>query len=414
MELEKEQRRAPLWHNKDYMLLWSGQIVSSTGTRMTQLAFPLLVLAVSHSPALAGFAGALRALPYLLFSLPAGALLDRWDRKRVMIVCDTGRALSLASLPVAVAIGNLTVLQLFIVSLIEGTLFVFFNIAEVACLPNVVSKEQLSAATAQNEGATYTTALFGPMLSGLLYSLQDILPFLVDAISYAVSVISLCFIKIQFQQKRETEQRKLWVEIRDGLGWLWHHPLIRFMAFFCGGINFLAASYTLRLIILAQRLEASSITIGLIVACGGTGGVFGSFIAQRIQKRWSFGQVTTMIPCLWALLTMLYVLAPNPFALGAISFLIYTLWPIFNTVQISYRLSLIPDTLQGRVNSVYRLIAFGSEPLGLTFAGLLIQSVGIIATVLVTAGSFALLAISALLNTHVRYARPIVDVQQGS
>ena len=115
---EQTQPNKPktLWRNRDYMLLWSGQVISSIGTQASQLAFPLLVLALTRSPAQAGFAGALRALPYLIFSLPAGALIDRWDRKRVMIFCDTGRALSMASIPFALSIGQLTVLQLFIVS----------------------------------------------------------------------------------------------------------------------------------------------------------------------------------------------------------------------------------------------------------------------------------------------------------
>src|SRR5436853_3734320 len=111
-----------LWRNRDYMLLWSGQVVSSVGTQASQLAFPLLILALTRSPAQAGFAGALRALPYLIFSLPAGALIDRWDRKRVMILCDTGRALSMASIPIALVLGHLTILQLYLVSLVEGSL----------------------------------------------------------------------------------------------------------------------------------------------------------------------------------------------------------------------------------------------------------------------------------------------------
>jgi|SRR2546426_2386121 len=86
---QSKSYRRTLWRNLDYTLLWSGQTVSSTGTQVSQLAFPLLILAVTHSPAQAGFAGALRALPYLLFSLPAGALIDRWDRKWTMILCDT-------------------------------------------------------------------------------------------------------------------------------------------------------------------------------------------------------------------------------------------------------------------------------------------------------------------------------------
>src|ERR1051326_6280022 len=124
--------RPSLWRNRDYMLLWSGQVVSNIGTQVSQLAFPLLILALTQSPALAGIAAALRALPYLIFSLPAGALIDRWDRKLVMIICDTGRALALGSIPVALLLGHLSIAQIFIVTTIEGTLFVFFNIAEVA------------------------------------------------------------------------------------------------------------------------------------------------------------------------------------------------------------------------------------------------------------------------------------------
>src|SRR6202165_6333045 len=120
-------KRIPLWRNRDYMLLWSGQIVSSVGTRVSQLAFPLLVLALTHSPAQAGLIAALRGLPYALFILPAGALIDRWDRKRVMILSDTGRALALGSIPVAIVLGHLTIIQLAIVSLVEGTLVSFFR-----------------------------------------------------------------------------------------------------------------------------------------------------------------------------------------------------------------------------------------------------------------------------------------------
>src|SRR5216683_4987362 len=109
------KRPIPLWRNLDYMLLWSGQMVSTIGSEVSTLAFPLLILAQTGSPAQAGFAGALRAFPYLVFSLPAGALIDRWNRKRVMILCDTGRALSLASIPVALAIGHLTIIQLYLV-----------------------------------------------------------------------------------------------------------------------------------------------------------------------------------------------------------------------------------------------------------------------------------------------------------
>ncbi len=124
-----------LWRNRDYMLLWSGQVISTTGTGISGIAFPFLVLLLTNSPLQAGIAGALRALPYVLFSLPVGALIDRWNRKVIMILCDAGRAVALGSIPVALVFGVLTIWQIFIVAFVEGTLFVFFDIAEVACLP---------------------------------------------------------------------------------------------------------------------------------------------------------------------------------------------------------------------------------------------------------------------------------------
>src|SRR2546421_12421381 len=129
-----------LWRNRDYMLLWGGQVVSTAGSAASSIVYPLLILALTDSPAAAGLAGALRALPYLVFSLPVGALIDRWDRKRVMILCDAGRALNLASVLIALVLGHLTVIQLAINALVEGTLFVFFNLSEVACLPRVVTR----------------------------------------------------------------------------------------------------------------------------------------------------------------------------------------------------------------------------------------------------------------------------------
>jgi len=404
------RRPKSLWLNRDYMLLWSGQVVSNVGTQVSTLAFPLLILAVTGSPAQAGFVGALRALPYVIFSLPAGALIDRWDRKRTMILCDTGRALSLASIPVALVTGHLTIIQLYLVSLIEGTLFVFFNIAEAACLPRVVPKEQLPAATAQNMATDGVTTLIGPSLGGALYTAGRLLPFLADAISYAVSVCSLFFIKTKFQKERVAARRSLWIEIREGLAWLWHHPLIRFIAILTGGNNLISSGLVLIIIVLAQRQHASAFVIGLIFAIGGIGGVIGAVVAPFFQKRLSFGQAIIGTSWLFALFMPLYAIAPNPFVLGLITAAAFIMVPLYNVVQFSYRSALIPDELQGRVNSVFRLIAFGGQPLGLALTGVLIQNIGAIQTILIASVGLAVLAVAATLNAPVRNARPIAEV----
>jgi len=409
-EMKPEQPKS-LWLNLDYMLLWSGQIVSNVGTQVSTLAFPLLILALTNSPAQAGFAGALRALPYVIFSLPAGALIDRWDRKRVMILCDTGRALSMASIPVALVLGHLTILQLYLVSLVEGTLFVFFNIAEAACLPRVVPKEQLPAATAQNMATDGITVLLGPSLGGALYTAGRLLPFVADAVSYVVSVISLFFIKVKFQKERVAARRNLWVEIREGLSWLWHQPLIRFIAILTGGNNLISSGYVLIIIVLAQEQHASSFTIGLIFAVGGIGGIVGALIATSLQKRLSFAQAIIGTSWLFALCIPLYAIAPNPLVLGIITAATFVSGPVYNVVQFSYRSAIIPDELQGRVNSVFRLIAFGGQPLGLALTGLLIENIGVIPAILVDSVGMIILAVAATVNTHVRNAKPLSEIE---
>ncbi len=404
------RRPVSLWRNRDFMLLWGGQVVSSVGTRVSMLAFPLLILAITHSPAQAGLIGALRSLPYALFILPAGALIDRWNRKRVMIICDTGRALALGSIPVALLLGQLTLVQLYIVSLVEGTLFTFFNLAETACLPHVVAKEQLSAAAAQNMIIDSTSGLIGPSLGGAIYAIGRAIPFLTDAISYGVSVLSLFFIKTKFQEERDPTPIRLWADIREGLSWLWHQPVLRFLALLTGGMVAPVIGYSLILIVLAQGQHASSFTIGLIFASGGIGSILGSLLVAPLQKHFSFGQLMIGSTWVWALTWLFFAIAPNPLVLGIVTALSFIIVPIYMSVQFGYRLALIPDHLQGRVNSVFRLIAFGSEPIGLAMTGLLLQAIGPVPTVLVLFVPQFFLSIAATFNKHLRNARPIEEL----
>jgi MFS family permease len=401
-----------LWRNRDYLLLWSGQMVSRLGSQMSGFAFPLLALLLTGSPLQAGLIGASRSLPYLFLSLPGGALIDRWNRKRVMILCDAGRAVALGSIPIVYAlVGTVPLVQLYLTALVEGALFVFFDIAEVACLPHVVTKQQLPAATGQNQAADNTSALIGPSLGGVLYALSRMLPFLSDAISYAVSVVSLSLIRANFQDQRTAPRRALRVEIAEGLAWLWHQPLIRFISFLTGSLNFMFAGQGLIIIIIAQHQGASSQVIGLIFTIGAIGGIAGSLAGAPIQKRFSFPLVIIASCWLLALAYPFYLFVPNPFWLGAISAVLFVVGPIYNTTQFSYRLALIPDALQGRVNSAVRLIAYGFQPLGQALTGLLLQWVNVTPTLLFFVVFLALAAIAPTINPHVRHARPLAEVE---
>jgi predicted MFS family arabinose efflux permease len=404
--------RPSLWRNHDFLILWAGQVVSSVGTQMSLLTFPLLILAVTHSPAQAGLIGALRSLPYVVLLLPAGALVDRWDRKRTMIVCDAGRFIALGSIPVALAFGQLSIILLAVASLVEGTLFTFFNVAETACLPRVVPREQLPAAVSLSSATDSVSMMVGPSIGGALYGLSRGLPFLTDAISYGASVISLFFIKTEFQQERTQAPDTLWREIREGLSWLFHHPVLRFIALLTGGLNLFSFGYTLILIVFAQHLHASPFAIGVMFATGGVGSVLGSLAVSPLQRRFSFGQIMIGSTWFWALSWPLYDFAPNIWILGLVNAFGFIVLPVYMGTQYSYRLTLIPDELQGRVNSVFKLVAFGVQPVSLALTGALLQWFGPVTTIWLIFVPQVVLATCATLNRPLRHAPSQAQVAQ--
>jgi MFS family permease len=395
----------PLWRNRDYLLLWSGQAVSTLGSQLSLFAFPLLMLALTRSPAQAGFLGAARTLPFLLLGLPAGAVVDRVNRKRLMIACDLGRALVLGSIPVAMALGSLPLVQLYAVALLEGTLNVFFNLANTAALTRVVPRPQLATATAVDEVTLSSGFMLGPALGGIAYAASAALPFLVDAVSYVASVATLRLIRSELHVERSAVGvTRLRAAIREGLVWLWHQPLLRFLALLVGGGLFVEGGYTLAVIVLAQHMGASSEVIGLILSAGGAGSVAGAMLAAPLTRRLTFRQLTLGVHWIWAAALPLYTVAGSPLALCAISTVTFGITPIFLVTQFSYRLALIPDELQGRVNSLFRMLLFGGQPLGLALAGVLTQALGPAAAILVLATLLALLALAATLNPHLRGA----------
>lgn len=407
MNLTEEWPAAPPlspWRNRDYLLLWSGQVVSLMGTGVSQLVVPLLVLSLTHSPVQAGIAGVCFSLPYLLFSLPAGALLDRWDRKAALWLCGTGCALAMLSVPVAAALGRLTVAQLYVMAALEGTLFVVFNLAETACLPRVIPKSQLPGASARRESAFITADLVAPAVGGFLYGIGRTVPFLAAAAAYAASVVAFLSMHAEVRVERAAPPSRLRAEIMEGLRWLWSRPLIRLTALLDAGRYLVDFGSVLILIVLARHLHASPAATGLVLACGGAGGLLGATVAPWVQRRFRFGQVITTVLWVQAVLWPFFALAPSLIVLGALWTAVALCQPAYDTTLVSYRLALIPDALQGRVNSVFRCIAFSLQPLGAALAGALIELAGAERTVLIFAGIAATLAVAATASAHVRTA----------
>ena len=220
-------------------------------------------------------------------------------------------------------------------------------------------------------------------------------------------MISLAFIRTRFQEERVAPTRPLRDDIREGLAWLWRQPLLRFLAFLAFGFNivFFSPGYTLILIVLAKQQHASPAAIGSIFAIGAFGGLGGAILVTQVRKRYRFG--TIMVACGWCLVVTypLYLAAPNTVVLGIILAVLSTIGTLYNIVQYSFRLEQIPDELQGRVNSVFRLIAFAGQPLGAAVIGVALQVFGVRATVTMVTCCLIAMAIATTLARHVREAR---------
>jgi predicted MFS family arabinose efflux permease len=225
------------------------------------------------------------------------------------------------------------------------------------------------------------------------------------------SVVSLSLIRTNFQGERAAPRRKLRVEIAEGLVWLWRQPLIRFMAFITGGLNLTGAGFGLIIIVLAQQQHATAPVIGLIFTIGSIGIIIGSLIGAPIQKRYRFGPVVIATMWLQTLVFPLFAIAPNALLLGLVSAAFFVVFPVFNVTVLSYRLALIPDALQGRVNSVVRMIAFGTIPIGQALTGVSLQYLGGVGTVLLCFAGTLILAVLTTLSGEVRHARPIEELK---
>lgn len=398
----------PLWHNRDYLLLWFGQTVSSFGSRASHIVLPLLILDLTHSPAQAGFVGAITTIPYALLGLYAGTLTDRLNRKKVMMITDVGRMLAMGSVFVALWMGQITIIQLYIVALLEGIFFVFFDLAEIASIKRIVGKENLATATAQNMVTDSTSLLLGPSLGATLYqTVGKSIPFLVDAISYIVSFLSLFFIKTEFQEERQEKNLNLKEDLMEGIRWLLRNPIIRSMALLNAAQTFVYADIYLIIIVLAKEQHASATQIGAVVSIAAIGSIIGSIFGVRILKRFNAGHILIGVSWIQALLFPLYILAPNFIVIGIITAAIFIFNPISGVTVITYRLSKIPDDLQGRVNSVYRFMYYSTIPIGMALTGIFLQSLGAKNTVLIFFLILVLLSILASINKELRSIRTL-------
>jgi MFS family permease len=393
----------PLRRNRDFNLLWGGQVLSDLGTRISGIAFPLLVLATTGSPAKAGIVEFAAAIPLLVLTLPAGALVDRWDRKRLLIVCDAIRSLAYGTLVAALALGHVWFGLIVAVALVDGCGYVFFSVAERSALRHVVPDEQLSTALARNQARTFGALLAGQPLGGLLFALGRLVPFLFDAVSYLVSVASLLLVRARLQGERLAERRRLRQEVREGLAWFWRQPFIRTTSLLVTGSDLTANALFLVVIVLARERGASPALIGAMFGFLGVGGVLGSLVAPRLSRLLSTRAV--VVASVWlatALVPLLFL--PGTITPGIVYGAMFLLHPTWNAVVGAYRIRLTPDELLGRVQSVATLLSLGSVPFAFLAVGFALEAFGTTPTVLALVGLMLVVAVAAAVSPAIRSA----------
>src|SRR5215213_7339446 len=232
----------PLWRNRDFVLLESGQLLSSIGTSLTTIAYPLLTLAVTGSAAKAGVVTFARLLPFGLFSLPAGVAADRWSRKRLMIGADLVRVLAMGLFAASLLASDVSFWGIVAVAFVEGTAATVFISADPGALRSVVPAQQLPTATGAREVRRSIVRLGGPPLGGALYALGRSLPFAVNAVSYLFSTVSLLAMRTPFEERRERDRAPLRAQLAEGLRYMWEQPFLRTTAFVYGAGNLLTSA----------------------------------------------------------------------------------------------------------------------------------------------------------------------------
>jgi predicted MFS family arabinose efflux permease len=399
----------PLWRNRDFVLLQSGQLFSTAGTQATQIAYPLLVLALTHSPGRAGIVGFASFAPYALFALLAGVAADRWNRRLLMLSADAVRIAAIGSLVVTLAFDRATFAQIAAVAFLEGTAFVFFNIAEVGALRSVVPAAQLPDAAAAEQARFATVTLVGPSAGGALFGLGRALPFVADVASYAFSIVSLLAIRTPFQETRDADTAPLRTQIAEGFRWLWGQPFLRTCALIFAGSNFMFSGIFLAFVVVAKRQGISSGGIGACIALFGAVALLGSFLAPAVNRKLSMRGIVVVNLWLNAVIVA-FVVVPNAYVLLAAVLPVSFAIPAGNAAIIGYRTAVTPDRLIGRVSSVARNLALLGQPLGPLAAGLLLGAASPRVTVLFFTLVSATLAAWGTLSPSIRRAPSLAEL----
>lgn len=395
--------RPPL--GRDYWKLFGAASVSNLGDGIDAAALPLIAAALTRDPLLFAGVAVVNRLPWLLFTLHAGAIADRVDRRRLMVAMNVVRAVLFGALAVAIIGDWATIWLLYVITFLTGIAEVVFDTSWQPILPSVVrDKDQLERANGLLFGAqTVSDQFVGPPIGGFLFAVAAALPILLDAGTFLVAAGLLLGLSGAYRPRPQSPtpdddapRPSLRADIGEGLSWLRGHRLLRSLALLLGAMNGLTAmAFAIWPLFALEILGVDAVGFGFLLTATAAGSLLASFTAGRIVERIGRG------PALWitlvgsAAIPFAQGLTSNPWVFAAFSVLFGFTAVIWNVITVSLRQTIIPDALLGRVNSVYRFLGWGSMPIGAFIGGVVASVAGLRAPFLAAGVVMAIVLVPA-------------------
>lgn len=367
---------APFWK------LWTSSGLSNLADGVLKTAMPLVALHFTDSPVLIAGVTLALSLPWLLFSLPAGALADRLDRRHAMLGANTVRAGLLAALGLALALDLGSLWLLYAVAFGIGLTETLYDTTTQSILPQLVPRSRLPRANGRLIAAELTANQFlGPPLGGILVATGLTISFLAPAALWAVAVGVLLMVRGDHRAARPGVRTTLRADIAEGLRFLWGNRVLRWMAVMVGTANF-ASNMTFSILVLfavgpASPMGLGAPAFGALMTTVAAGGLLGSLAAERVEARLGRARTLVLSIPVCAVLVGVPALTTHPLLVGSGFFLGGVAIAIWNVITVSLRQRVTPDHLLGRVNSGYRLVGWGTIPLGAVTGGVIAQLFGL-------------------------------------
>ncbi|MFF1838623.1 MFS transporter [Streptomyces sp. NPDC058231] len=402
--MSKPTSRSRLLRNPDYVRLLSGQTISSLGSAMSTFAFTLLATTLTDSLAQVGLVASAFGLGTAITALPAGALVDRLNRKRVLVACSTAGCLSYGSVAIAGYADRLTIAHLVLVSFTSGISRAFFLPAQNAALRHIVDERAMGSAMAANEGREHVANLVGAPLGGALYSIGRVIPIGVDAVSYALMTVLLVTIRRPLPAPVADRREPILPAIRSGIVWLIQQKAIRVIALVATLLNFCVGAILIVLVINLQRQGVPAPVIGLLETGIGVGGLLGAIAAPSVIRRFTTGRIAIAAGWMIAMSFAATSMTTRPAVLVALLSLAVFTVPALNSGIFGYQVITTPDHMQGRAQSTIGFMAMSISPLAPVLGGASLDRFGMQPTVLAFS---VLLTIGALALTSSRPIRTI-------